>query len=183
MVAVLRERGSLTDVRATAGLSLGEYTAVHFAGCLSFADALRLVKRRGTAMQAAADRVKSGMVSLLGADLQTAQEIADAARGDGVLVVANVNGPGQIVLLGRPRGLLTRAGDRQDEQGAARHPAAGRRRFPLAADGAREARARRPLEDVSIRDAKIPVVCNVTATAVTTADDIRMLLANSSRAP
>src|SRR5687768_2703473 len=83
VVAVLRERGTLKDVRATAGLSLGEYTAVHYAGCLSFADALKLVKRRGSAMQAASDKVKSGMVSLLGADLETAREIADLARGPG----------------------------------------------------------------------------------------------------
>src|SRR5262245_50434010 len=100
VIAVLEEKGLLKDIRAAAGLSLGEYTAVHYAGCLSFADALRLVKRRGAAMQDASDKVKSGMVSLLGADVETAQKIADKARGDGVLVVANINAPGQIVLSG-----------------------------------------------------------------------------------
>jgi [acyl-carrier-protein] S-malonyltransferase len=183
VVAVLREKGLLADVRATAGLSLGEYTAVHFAGCLSFADALRLVKRRGTAMQAAADRVKSGMVSLLGADLATAREIADAARGDGVLVVANVNGPGQIVLSG-------------DLEACARVPEAAkakgvRRSTPLQVAGAFHSPLMEParieleaaLREVPIRDAAIPVVSNASAAPVTKADDIRLMLSRQLTSP
>jgi [acyl-carrier-protein] S-malonyltransferase len=183
VVAVLAEKRLLDDVRAAAGLSLGEYTAVHFAGCLSFDDALRLVKRRGAAMQSASDRVRSGMVSLLGADLETARKIADQARGNGVLVVANVNAPGQIVLSG-------------DLEACARVPEAAkehkvRRATPLQVAGAFHSPLMEParleleqaLEDVPIRDARIPVVTNVTAAAATKADEIRALLARQLTSP
>ena len=62
-------------VRAAAGLSLGEYTAVCFAGGLEFPDAVRLVQRRGQAMQAAADAVESGMASVLGLDLEVVEQL------------------------------------------------------------------------------------------------------------
>ncbi|MGP1273429.1 MAG: ACP S-malonyltransferase [Phycisphaerales bacterium] len=85
---------------AAAGLSLGEYTALHIAGACSFADGLRLVALRGRAMQDAATATPSGMVALIGVDEDQAEQIADAARGDGVLVCANFNAPGQVVLSG-----------------------------------------------------------------------------------
>lgn len=183
VVAVLRERAMLGDVQATAGLSLGEYTAVCFAGCLTFEDALRLVKRRGAAMQRAADATRSGMVSLLGADLATAEQIAEKARGGGVLVVANINAPGQIVLSG-------------DLEACARVPEVAkelkvRRATPLQVAGAFHsplmAPARTELEaalrDVPLRDARIPVVSNVTATGVTKATEIRTLLAQQLTSP
>jgi [acyl-carrier-protein] S-malonyltransferase len=183
VVTVLRERGLLGEVKAAAGLSLGEYTAVHFAGCLSFADGLRLVKRRGAAMQAASDRVKSGMVSLLGADLETATEIADKARGAGVLVVANVNGGGQIVLSG-------------DLEACARVPEVAkalkvRRVTQLQVAGAFHSPLMEParieleqaLKDVPIKDATIPVVSNASALPVTKAADIRAMLAKQLTSP
>jgi [acyl-carrier-protein] S-malonyltransferase len=83
-----------------AGLSLGEYTALYAAGCLSLSDALRLVVRRGQAMQAAATAVPSGMLSVMGLDEAKAQQLCQAADDGEVLTPANFNCPGQIVLSG-----------------------------------------------------------------------------------
>jgi [acyl-carrier-protein] S-malonyltransferase len=97
----LRARGVLGDaIQATAGLSLGEYTALHLAGVLSFPDALRLVARRGRLMQDAAEASAGGMVALIGADEAQADAVCAAAAGDDILVPANYNAPGQIVLSG-----------------------------------------------------------------------------------
>ncbi|MFO0883026.1 MAG: hypothetical protein U0894_02375 [Pirellulales bacterium] len=88
-------------VTATAGLSLGEYTALVFAGVMSFEDGLRLVQRRGEAMQAAADKVPSGMVSILGLTIPQIEELCVQARGDGeVLQIANLLCPGNTVVSG-----------------------------------------------------------------------------------
>jgi len=87
-----------------AGLSLGEYTALVYAGALSFADGLRLVQRRGEAMQAAADANPSGMVSILMLDRQQAEAIREQAREAGPLWVANYLCPGNTVLSGSKEG-------------------------------------------------------------------------------
>ena len=87
--------------RAVAGLSLGEYTALHLAGAFSFEDGLRLVMRRGALMQQAAVASKGGMVALIGGDEAQACEVCARATAEGgVLVPANFNAPGQIVLSG-----------------------------------------------------------------------------------
>ncbi len=84
-----------------AGHSLGEYTALTAAGSLDFDSALTLVAKRGEAMAAAADTDSSGMVALLGADVETAQSLASQRRDmGGRLQVANVNTPSQVVLAG-----------------------------------------------------------------------------------
>jgi [acyl-carrier-protein] S-malonyltransferase len=102
--AALQERGELesatSGAQTLAGLSLGEYTALHLAGAFSFEDGLRLVARRGALMQQAAETTHGGMVALTGADEDQAEEVCRRARGDGVLVCANFNAPGQIVLSG-----------------------------------------------------------------------------------
>ncbi|MFT3686230.1 MAG: ACP S-malonyltransferase [Phycisphaerales bacterium] len=87
-------------VIATAGLSLGEYTALHIAGVFSFKDGLELVALRGKAMQDAAEAVASGMVALIGANEEQAVAVCEKARGGEVLVPANFNAPGQIVISG-----------------------------------------------------------------------------------
>ncbi|HYD00560.1 MAG TPA: ACP S-malonyltransferase, partial [Phycisphaerales bacterium] len=89
-----------TGVAATAGLSLGEYTALHIAGVFSFLDGLELVTLRGRAMQDAAEAVASGMVALIGATEEQAVAVCDQARGGEVLVPANFNAPGQVVISG-----------------------------------------------------------------------------------
>src|SRR5438270_6883907 len=88
------------DCIASAGLSLGEYTALAFAGVFSFADGLGLVKTRGEAMQAASDATPSGMVSVLGLELAKVEELCARARAAGVMQVANHLCPGNIVVSG-----------------------------------------------------------------------------------
>lgn len=87
-------------IHACAGLSLGEYTALHLAGAFSFEDGLQLVATRGRVMQAAAEASRGGMVALIGADEAQAQAVCDGAAQGDVLVCANFNAPGQIVLSG-----------------------------------------------------------------------------------
>jgi len=84
----------------TAGLSLGEYTALYAAGLISFEDALILVQKRGQAMQAAADATKGAMVSIIGLDEETVRQLCtEAAQGE-LIVPVNFNCPGQIVVSG-----------------------------------------------------------------------------------
>ena len=86
--------------RMAAGLSLGEYTALVFAGALSFADGLRVVERRGQAMQEAADKTPSGMVSLLLLDREKVESIRARAAEAGEIQIANYLCPGNLVLSG-----------------------------------------------------------------------------------
>ena len=184
-VRALEEAGGLDrdGYGAAAGLSLGEYTACWFADVFSFADGLRVVQRRGTAMQEACDLEPSGMVSLIGADRDKAEAVCDAARGDGVLVVANLNSPGQVVLSGS-HGACGRAQEAAKELGI-------RRAIPLKVSGAFHsplmATARASLEttlsDADIRDARVPVYSNVTATPTRAGDEIRSLLARQVVSP
>ncbi len=88
------------DFVAMGGLSLGEYTALHLAGSVEFADALRLVQIRGRLMQSAAEASAGGMVSLVGADEEKALALCERVRERGVVQPANFNCPGQIVISG-----------------------------------------------------------------------------------
>jgi [acyl-carrier-protein] S-malonyltransferase len=96
----LLDRWGGAEVVATLGLSLGEYTALHLAGAFGFKDGLRLVATRGRLMQDAAEASQGGMVALVGADESQAVELCDEARGGDVLVPANFNATGQIVVSG-----------------------------------------------------------------------------------
>ncbi len=95
-----QQPGVEAECVATAGLSLGEYTALAFAGVLSFTDGLKLVKARGEAMQAASDATPSGMVSVLGLELAKVEELCAKARSAGIMQVANHLCPGNIVVSG-----------------------------------------------------------------------------------
>jgi [acyl-carrier-protein] S-malonyltransferase len=84
-----------------AGLSLGEYTALHLAGAFSFEDGLRLVARRGALMQESAEASCGGMLAVMGASEEEAETLcAEVTATGGILVPANLNAPGQIVLSG-----------------------------------------------------------------------------------
>ena len=99
----LREKSPevVQSCRLAAGLSLGEYSAICFAGVMSFADTLRVVQCRGRAMQAAADANSSGMVAVLGLEADQIDQLCDEARLDGeVLQIANLLCPGNIVCSG-----------------------------------------------------------------------------------
>ena len=104
---LLEEHGPI-DIAAAAGLSLGEWTALHLAGSIGFIDGLRLVALRGKLMQLAAEQTDGSMVALIGASEDQAQEVCDdAARGE-VLVPANFNAAGQVVISGA-KGACTRS--------------------------------------------------------------------------
>ncbi len=149
-------------VASAAGLSLGEYTALHLAGVFGFEDGLRLVARRGRLMQDAAETSGGGMVALIGADPHQAEQVcSDAAEGE-ILVCANFNAPGQIVLSGHLRaceravGVASALGLR-----ATTLAVAGAFHSPLmqpAADGMAEA-----LAAVDFATPRWPVWSNVTA--------------------
>jgi [acyl-carrier-protein] S-malonyltransferase len=91
-----------TDIKpdVVAGLSLGEYTALYACGALSFEDALKLVNKRGQAMQAAADATDGTMVSIIGCDAQQVDALCAAACEGDTIQAANYNCPGQIVISG-----------------------------------------------------------------------------------
>ena len=96
----LKAKGAINPPDVTAGLSLGEYTALYAAGCFSFEDGLNLVQKRGAAMQAAADASNGSMVSVIGLEAPAVEKLcAEAAQGE-VLTCANFNCPGQIVITG-----------------------------------------------------------------------------------
>jgi [acyl-carrier-protein] S-malonyltransferase len=101
----------------TAGLSLGEYTALYAAGALSFEDGLKLVKKRGEAMQAAADATDGSMVSIMGLDPEKVRQLCDDAAEGQVLEPVNFNCPGQIVISG-DTAACQRAAERAAEYGA-----------------------------------------------------------------
>lgn len=180
--ALKAKLGSI-DAQATAGLSLGEYTALVAAGAVSFADALKLVRLRGEAMQAAADAVAGGMVALIGPDEATAQKLCDACAEGEVLQVANLNSPGQVVISGA-KAACARAVAKAKEFGIRRAlplPVAGAFHSALMAPAAERLRA--ALAATRFADPRVPVYANVTAQPVTRAADIPDLLVRQLTSP
>jgi len=146
-----------------AGHSLGEYSAHVAAGTLSFADALRTVKRRGRYMQEAVPVGEGAMAAILGLDAEgVARACAEAADGQ-VVTPANLNAPGQIVIAGHTPA-VARAGERAKAQGA-------KRVIPLAVSAPFHCALMKPAEDrlapelraLASHDPAIPVVANVDA--------------------
>lgn len=150
------------QLAATAGLSLGEYTALCVAGAMSFEDGLELVTLRGRAMQDAATAVPSGMLALIGADEAQANAVCDQARGAGVLVCANFNAPGQIVLSG-DKDAIERANTAATGMGlrATILQVAGAFHSPIMQPAAEKLAA--ALAKATIREPRCPVMSNVTA--------------------
>jgi [acyl-carrier-protein] S-malonyltransferase len=166
-----------------AGLSLGEYTALYAGGAVDFQSAVRLVARRGLLMQEAAIAVPSGMVSILGLDQAKAQELCRAASDGQVLVCANFNCPGQIVLSGHLEACRRAEAMAKDfgASGAVPLKVAGAFHSPLmqsAADGLAEA-----LKKVELRRPKTPVISNVTARPHGDPGSIRKLLVDQLTSP
>lgn len=172
-------------ITAAAGLSLGEYTALHLAGCFDFEDGLEMVALRGQAMQDAAEASPSGMLALIGADESQAVVVCDQAREDGVLVCANFNAPGQVVLSGdkaaieRAVGVAATMGLR-----ATPLPVAGAFHSPLMQPAA--ARLAEALTAKRFHEPRCPVVSNVTARPYAGAaivDEIKVRLVEQLTAP
>jgi [acyl-carrier-protein] S-malonyltransferase len=177
-----------SKLAAAAGLSLGEYTALHIAGAFSFLDGLELVTLRGRAMQDAAEAAPSGMLALIGADETQAQAVCDAARGSDVLVCANFNAPGQVVLSGS-KSAIERAAAVAPEKGlrATALAVAGAFHSPLMAPAAQRLSA--ALSRTEIREPRCPVYSNVTAqkhapsAGRTIVDSIRQALVDQLTSP
>lgn len=151
--------GRLDQFSFAGGLSLGEYSALHVTGAMGFEEALRLVHRRGQLMQEAAEASPSGMVCLVGADERVAKALCDKASQGEVLVPANFNCPGQVVISG------SEAACRRAEQMAGGFecraiglPVAGAFHSPLMSSAAE---ALRPvLQDTAISRPELKVVAN-----------------------
>ena len=181
MAAVESLKASEPDVvegvQYAAGLSLGEYSAIAFAGGISFEDGLKLVRKRGQAMQAASDATPSGMVSILGLDSDQVQLICDAAREEGeIMQMANFLCPGNIAVSGH-KASCDVVLDISEEMGAMKS-------VPLTVAGAFHTEIMRSavdqlkeaLEQVEIQPLRIPVYTNVDAKPHTDPEEIRALL-------
>jgi [acyl-carrier-protein] S-malonyltransferase len=144
-----------------AGHSLGEYSANVAAGTMTFADALRIVRRRGRYMQEAVPVGAGAMAAVVGLDPGTvAKACEDAAQGD-VVSPANLNGAGQVVIAGS-RDAVARAGERARELGAKRVvPLPVSAPFHCALMKPAEARLAPELRALKVQDPRVPVVANV----------------------
>ena len=176
---VLEREGGVTlsgKADYVAGHSLGEYSALCAAGAFDLATTARLLKTRGQAMQAAVPVGIGAMAALLGADIDTAQKLADAAAEGEICTVANDNDPSQVVISGH-KGAVERAVALVKDYGIKRGlllPVSAPFHCPLmqaAADAMAEALGANPPAAPLV-----PVVANVTASPVSDADTIRDLL-------
>lgn len=173
--------GSAFDPAFVAGHSLGEFSALVAAGGLGFADGLKLVSERALAMQTACERTPSTMAAILGLEDQVVEEVC--AQTEGIVVAANYNCPGQLVISGEVPAVeaacaaLTEAGARR----ALMLPVGGAFHSPLM-EPARE-RLAVALEEADINSPKCPIIQNVNATPETDPEVIRQNLIAQLTAP
>jgi [acyl-carrier-protein] S-malonyltransferase len=162
-----------TDITMTAGHSLGEYTALCFAGAIGFDDALRIVAKRGELMQNAGKQNPGTMAAIIGMPDSSLEGLLAEAGEDGIIQAANFNSPGQIVLSGEIAAV---------KKAVALAPSKGARMAKeLVVSGAFHSPLMKPaeqelsaaLEKIDIRPAEIPVCMNAIARPVTTAVEIR----------
>jgi [acyl-carrier-protein] S-malonyltransferase len=156
---LLLERVPSLKFEATAGLSLGEFTALTAAGAMGFADGLRVVRQRGRFMQEACDVTQGGMAAVIGLEEAPTREVCAEAG----VVLANLNCPGQLVISGEAD-RIEKACDLAKAKGARRAiplPVAGAYHSPLMASAQPKLRAE--LEKSKIAAPVVPVISNVTA--------------------
>ena len=179
--AALAERGVIPGLAA--GHSLGEYSALVVAGALRFAEAVRLVRRRGEFMQEAVPVGAGAMAALLGVELATAEQVcAEAAQGE-VVGVANINSPGQIVIAGHRTAV-----ERAVTAAAAR---GGKKSVLLPVSAPFHCALMKPaadrlaveLERVTVSDPRVPVIRNVDGGVTRTADEVRPFLVKQVASP
>ena len=174
LTAVLREKGIVPSVAA--GLSLGEYSALHAAGVFDAATAVKLVAFRGRAMEAAAAGLESAMMAVLNLDRAPLQEACDAASDLGCVVIANYNCPGQLVI-GGEKAAVEKAAAIAKEKGA-------RRCLPLKVSGPFHTPLMAPagealkgyFQGVAFGEPQIPVIFNCLGTVKDDAVTIPELL-------
>ncbi|QQL45510.1 ACP S-malonyltransferase [Sulfuriroseicoccus oceanibius] len=175
VLEILRDLVPDLNVKAAAGLSLGEFTAHAAAGTFSFEDGLKLVARRGLFMEQACEAEGGAMVALIGGDEEKIKQLAADCDVD----VANLNAPGQIVLSGSVEGI--------DKAAASAKEAAGcklAKKLPVA--GAYHSRLMQSAQDklaeelagVELSTPEVPVWSNFLATTVSDAAEIRSALEN-----
>jgi [acyl-carrier-protein] S-malonyltransferase len=168
-------QGRIPAATGYAGLSLGEYTALHLAGVFSFEDGLKLVAARGKYMQEAAVATPSSMVAIMGADEPSILKLCEENAGGEVLVPANFNAPGQIVVSGSAAAC---------ERVNAAASAAGFRSIPLVVAGAFHSpimqsgadKMKAELARVAFNEPKVTVYSNVTAKPHGNGESIKPLL-------
>jgi len=179
--AALAERGVIPGLAA--GHSLGEYSALVVAGALRFAEAVRLVRRRGEFMQEAVPAGAGAMAALLGVELATAEQVcAEAAQGE-VVGVANINSPGQIVIAGHRTAV-----ERAVTAAAAR---GGKKSVLLPVSAPFHCALMKPaadrlaveLERVAVSDPRVPVIRNVDGGVTRTADEVKPFLVQQVASP
>ncbi|MGF7161077.1 [acyl-carrier-protein] S-malonyltransferase [Rhodoligotrophos appendicifer] len=165
-----------TEVAFVAGHSLGEYSALTAAGSFTLADAARLLRLRGQAMQRAVPVGVGAMAALLGLDIGAVKDVVAAVGGTDVQI-ANDNGSGQVVVSGT-RAAVEAAVETAKAKGAKRAillPVSAPFHCRLMQPAADEMRS--ALEQVSIADPVVPLIANVTASPLRSAQDIRQRLA------
>lgn len=168
---------------AAAGLSLGEYTALVFAGVMDFEEALLVVQQRGLAMQEASDATPSGMVSILGLEEAEVEKWCEECRGDETLQIANYLCPGNIVVSGAQAACERLAKEMMEKNVA--------RVVPLAVAGAfhtplmrpADARLAEVLAKVTLKPPRIPVFSNIDAQAHSEPETIRSILIQQVLSP
>ncbi len=167
---------------AAAGLSLGEYTALAFAGVLSFADGLRVVDARGRAMQAAADANPGGMISILGLDRAQVESICERAAGAGLVRIANLLCPGNIAVSGALPA-LAEAERLTTEQGGRVVRLAVAGAFHTALMKPADEKLAEALQAADWKPPRMPIWTNVDAKPHTDAAEIRELLVRQVVSP
>lgn len=158
---LLREQATSISFEATAGLSLGEFTALAAADAIGFEDGLRVVRRRGELMQEACEASSGGMAAIVGLDEEAVRGVCEQAG----VSLANLNCPGQIVLSGDA--------DKMDAACEAAKAAGAKRAIPLPVAGAYHSPLMQPaqaglaeaLAKVELREPSVPVYSNVTVQA------------------
>ncbi|HEY9021541.1 MAG: ACP S-malonyltransferase [Paracoccaceae bacterium] len=176
MRALESEGVKVTDAAFVAGHSLGEYSALAAAGALSVADAARLLRTRGRAMQEAVPVGVGAMAALLGLDFAAARAVAEEAAQGQVCQAANDNDPAQVVVSGH-KAAVERAVEIARAKGAKRAvilPVSAPFHCALMQPAAEVMRA--ALADVTVNTPAVPLVANVRAEAVSDPDLIRALL-------
>src|SRR5882724_7887341 len=158
---LLKERVPTLKFEATAGLSLGEFTALTAAGAMSFEDGLRVVRQRGRFMQEACDATHGGMAAIIGLDEAPTREVCAEAG----VTLANLNCPGQLIISGATEN-IAKAGELAKAKGAKRAlplPVAGAYHSPLMASAQPKLAAE--LAKTKLSAPNVPVISNVTAQA------------------
>lgn len=169
---------------AVAGHSLGEYSALYAAGVLDFETALRLVQLRGQLMFEAGEKLPGTMFAVIGMDDAKVVELCHRLHGgENVVVAANFNAPGQVVISGSAQYLREHVGVFKEEGArmVVELPVSGAFHSPLLASA--QERLAEAIGAAEFRDARVDVYCNVDATPIRTAEELRTRLVQQLVSP